>query len=137
MITLLLVVTSCTPATPPSPTTTPEIHPTKQPEPSRPLIGGQISGLPEDLEATIYVKTSEGRIVSWGGATAEIPWEAVVHQASGFDYIVTAEAEGYISQPINYTIHISGDTAYVVRDGEVTDEEALHLDFHFAPEDSP
>ena len=137
MITLLLVVTNCTPVTPPSPTAISEIHPTKQSEPGRPIIGGQISGLPEDVEATIYIKTPEGRIVSWGGATEEIPWEAVVHQVGGFGYIVTAEAEGYISQPISYTIHISGDTAYVVRDGEVTDEEAVHLDFHFVPKDSP
>jgi len=48
-----------------------------------------------------------------------------------------AEAEGYMSQPIGYTIHISGDTAYVVRNGQVTDEEAIHLDFHFVPKDSP
>jgi len=60
-----------------------------------------------------------------------------VHKAGGFDYIVTAEAEGYISQPISYTIHINGDTAYVVRDGQVTDEEAVHLDFHFVLKDSP
>jgi len=60
-----------------------------------------------------------------------------VTEASGLDYIVTAEAEGYISQPISYTIHISGDTAYVVRDGQVTDEEAVHLDFLFVPKDSP
>jgi hypothetical protein len=60
-----------------------------------------------------------------------------VTEASGLDYIVTAEAEGYISQPISYTIHISGDTAYVVREGQVTNEEAVHLDFHFIPKDSP
>jgi len=137
MIALLLVVASCTTVIPPSPTATPEIHPTKQPEPSQPLIEGEVSGLPEDVEATIYIKTLEGRIVSWGGARGEIPWQAVVHQVGGFDYIVAAEAEGYISQPISYTIHISGDTAYVVRDGQVTDEEAVHLDFHFVPKDSP
>ena len=54
-------------------------------------------------------------------------------EASGRDYIVTAEADGYMSQPTSYTIHISGETAYVVRDGEVTEEEAVNLDFHFAP----
>ena len=62
--------------------------------------------------------------------------KAIVHKAGGFDYIVTAEAEGYISQPISYTIHISDDTVYVVRDGQVTDEEAIHLDFHFVPKDA-
>ncbi|MCL6543513.1 MAG: hypothetical protein K6T87_23485 [Roseiflexus sp.] len=53
------------------------------------------------------------------------------------NYVVTAEAEGYVSKPISYTIHISGDTAYLVRNGQVTNEEAIHLDFHFMPKDSP
>ena len=75
--------------------------------------------------------------MSWGGAKAGVPWQAIVHKAGGFDYIVTAEAGGYISQPISYTIHTNGDIAYVVRDGQVTDEEAVHLDFHFVPKDSP
>jgi len=60
-----------------------------------------------------------------------------VTEAGGLDYIVTTEVEGYISQPISYTIHISGETAYVVRNGRVTNEEAVHLDFHFVPKDLP
>lgn len=136
MIILALIAVSCTPTPIPQPTPTPTSV-AKQGEPVRPLIGGQISGLPEDVQATIYVRTPQGRTVSWGGAKAGVPWQAIVHKAGGFDYIVTAEAEGYISQPISYTIHINGDTAYVVRDGQVTDEEAIHLDFHFVPKDSP
>ncbi len=136
MAILALIAAGCTPMPIPHPTPTSTTI-AKQGEPVRPLIGGQISGLPEDVLATIYIRTPQGRTVSWGGAKVGVPWQAIVHKAGGFDYIVTAEAEGYISQPISYTIHINGDTAYVVRDGQVTDEEAVHLDFHFVPKDSP
>jgi len=136
MIILALIAVSCTPAPIPQPTPTPTSV-VKQGEPVRPLIGGQIAGLPEDVQATIYVRTPQGRTVSWGGAKVGVPWQAIVHKAGGLDYVVTAEAEGYISQPISYTIHISDDTACVVRNGQMTDEEAVHLDFHFVPKDSP
>jgi hypothetical protein len=50
------------------------------------------------------------------------------------DYVVTAEAEGYVSQPINYSIRLSGTTAYVVEGDQIRDE-AVHLDFHLDPVD--
>lgn len=135
MTLLVWVVIGCTALTP-KPTTTPTIPP-KRPEPIRPQVGGEVSGVSEGTLVTIHIRTLNG----WEAHTIKGPfpglWESVVTEASGTDYTVTAEAERYISQPISYTIHISGDSAYVVRDGEVTDEEALHLDFHFAPEDSP
>jgi hypothetical protein len=106
---------------------------TKQPIPDRPLIGGQILDLPNDVAVTIRVHTLAGREVRWREQLGPGSWKVVITKAGGVDYVVTAEAEGYISQPISYTIHISGDTAYVVRDGQVTDEEAIHLDFHFVP----
>jgi len=136
MVALLLIVVSCTVVPLPGPTVTPEIPP-KQPEPSRPLVRGEISGLPDGTTVTIHIRTPKGREAYTVGGPSPGPWEAVVTEASGLDYIVTAEVEGYISQPISYTIHISGDTAYVVRDDRVTNEEAVHLDFHFVPEDSP
>jgi len=83
------------------------------------------------------VYTLAGQEVLWGKQLGAGSWKVVITEAGGVDYVVTAEAERYISQPISYTIHISGDTAYVVYDSEVTDEEALHLDFHFMPEHSP
>jgi hypothetical protein len=58
----------------------------------------------------------------------------VVTQASGVDYVVTAEAEGYVSQPISYSIRLSGTTAYVVEGDQIRDE-AVHLDFHLDPVD--
>ena len=139
MVLLSWVVIGCTtafPSLPPEPTTTVVIPP-KQPEPSRPRVGGEISGVPDGTLVTIHIRTPKG----WDARTVKGPfpgrWESVVTIASGTDYVVTAEAEGYVSQPVSYTIHISGDTAYVVRDGQVTDEEAVHLDFHFLPKDSP
>lgn len=136
MVALLLIVVSCTVGPLPGPTVTPEIPP-KQPEPSRPLVRGEILGLPDGTTVTIHIRTPKGREAYTVGGPSPGPWEAVVTEASGLDYIVTAEAEEYISQPISYTIHISGDTAYVVRDSQVTDEEAVHLDFYFVPKDSP
>ncbi len=139
MILLAWIVIGCTTPPsllPPEPTATPIIPP-KQPEPSRPRVGGEISGISDGTLVTVHIRTPEG----WEAHTIKGPfpglWESVVTEASGTDYIVTAETGGYISQPISYTIHISDDTAYVVRDGEVTNEEALHLDFHFVPERSP
>lgn len=136
IIGLAWILASCTASPLPGPTVTSEI-PRKQPEPSRPLIRGEISGLPDSTLVTIHIRTLQGREAYTIGGPSPGPWEAVVTEASGLDYIVAAEVEGYISQPISYTIHISGDTAYVVRNGQVTDEEAVHLDFHFVPKDSP
>ncbi|MEA3440515.1 MAG: hypothetical protein U9R58_09555 [Chloroflexota bacterium] len=136
LIIIVIFVVSCKPLPLTLPTPTPT-DVSKQGEPSRPLIGGQISSLPEGVLATINIRTPQDRIVSWGWAATDVPWQTIVHTAGGFDYYVTAEAEGYVSQPEGYMIHISGETAYLVRDGQVTDEEAIHLDFHFVPSQSP
>lgn len=132
MMVLLLLVVGCTP----SPTATPT-SPLKQPEPQRPLIGGQISGILNGALVTIRVHTPSGweaRTITRLGSGA---WESVVTEASGVDYVVIAEAESYASNPISYTIHLSGTAAYVVREGQVTTQEASNLDFQFVPEHSP
>lgn len=138
MLLLTWIAVGCvvvTPSPSPQPTATPTIPP-KQPEPSRPRIAGRFLGLPDNVLVTFYVRTPTGRKAVWGTRPDGGLWEAIVAVGEG-DYVVTAEAEGYVSQPVSYTIHISGDTAYVVRDGQVTDEEATHLDFHFIPKASP
>lgn len=138
MLLLTWIAVGCvvvTPSPSPQPTATPIIPP-KQPEPARPRIGGRFLGLPDNVLVTFYVRTPTGRKVVWGTRPNGGLWEAIVAVSEG-DYVVTAEAEGYVSQPVSYTIHIRGDTAYVVREGQVTDEEAIHLDFHFVPKDSP
>ena len=136
IIVLACVVISCTTLSSSQPTIT-SVIPTKQPEPSRPLVEGEISGVSDGTLVTMHVRTPEGREAHTVKGPFPGSWEAVVTESSGLDYIVTAEAEEYVSQPISYTIHISGDTAYVVRDGELTDEEAVHLDFHFVLEHLP
>ncbi len=109
----------------------------RQPIPDRPVIGGQISDVSDDAIVNIRVLTLAGEWVLRGTRMGSGPWRFVGMHAGSADYVVTAEAEGYVSQPISYTIHISGDTAYMVRNGQVTKEEAVHLDFRFVPKDSP
>ena len=109
--------------------------PTRHGERPRPLVEGEISGVRDGTLVTVHIRTPEGREARTVTRRSSGPWIAVVTEASGRDYIVTAEAGGYVSQPTSYTIHISGETAYVVRDGEVTEEEAVNLDFHFVPRD--
>ncbi len=111
--------------------------PSKQPEPQRPRIAGQLSGLPDDTLVTIHIRTLSGWEAVQGTRHGSGPWESVVTNASGVDYVVTAEVNGYASDPTGYTIHLSDTIAYVVIDGQITTEEALHLDFHFKPVDSP
>lgn len=109
--------------------------PTKQPIPARPSIGGAISGLPDNVTVTIRVRTLGGQEVLRGKQLGTGSWKVAITKAGGVDYAVTAEAEKYISQPASYVIHISDDTAYLVRDGQVSNEEAIHLDFHFVEKD--
>jgi len=136
MITLLgMIAVSCAVVPTPSSTATPPIPP-KQPEPGRPLVKGQLSGLPNDMLATIYIRLPSGQVVLWG-ERGNGAWEFVVTEAGDANKIVTAMAKGYVSQPISYTIYVSSTTAYLVEGGQITAKEALNLDFHFAPSGSP
>jgi hypothetical protein len=117
-------------------TVTPKILP-KQPEPGRPLIGGEISGVLDNALVTIHVRTPEGWESHSITRPGNGPWETVVTDASGVDYIVIAQAEGFVSTPISYSIQLIGTTAYVVEDGQVTTTEAINLDFHFTPITTP
>jgi hypothetical protein len=117
--------------TAPTLTPTEEFH--KQPEPQRPLAYGEVTGVPTDTLVIIHIQTPAGwesvRMTQRGSGL----WQAVVTAASGLDYIITAEAEGYGSDPISYTIHLEGQMVYLVDDGHVTDQEAVDLDFDFKP----
>lgn len=134
---ILLVGCTISPTATSTPALTPtRLNPTKAPEPNRPIVRGWISGLPDDERATIYVRTLPNRVQTWG-RRGNGPWEFTVGTPGGLDKIVTAEAERYASHPISYTIHLSGTTAYVVEDDQITSNEALHLNFHFKPANSP
>jgi hypothetical protein len=132
----LLVVTLVSCAVVPTATPTPTIPP-KQPEPGRPRVEGQISGISANTLVTVHIHTSSGQETGYVTQQGNGPWEAIVRDVAGLDYIMTAEAKGYTSKPVSYTIHLSGTTAYLVEDGQITAKEALNLDFHFAPPGSP
>jgi hypothetical protein len=107
----------------------------KQPEPRFPRIGGQFTGVSDDLVVRFSIYTLSGRRAGFGSRLSNGQWEAVVTEASGHDYFLTAEAEGYVSQPLRYTLHVSGTTVTVDNPaGEPwVGEEVMSLDFHFVP----
>lgn len=103
----------------------------KQPEPHEPLIQGKFSGLTGDELIRFYIKGLGGQRGTWLGNGL---WESVISNAKeGEHYIVTAEVPGYQSSPASYTIVIFGRKGYMVKDGQVTSEEATKLDFQFNP----
>jgi hypothetical protein len=109
------------------PTATPAIFP-KRPEPHTPLVKGRFSGLPDNTLVTIRIATPSGQEVQWGTRRGNGAWEAVLPEKPDVDYIVTAEAAGYISNPINYPIHVDEIGLVRSRDGSVAE-----LDFDFQP----
>ena len=110
---------------------------TKAPEPTKPVIGGEIFGVLNNTIVYIRVYLPDGWQQSWGTRPGNGSWQAVVTEAGGIDYIVTAEAEGFICTPASYSIRLVGLSAYLVEDGHLTTIEALHLDFHFEPIGTP
>ena len=142
IVTLIIIaLSSCnslpdiTPATstPTQPFSTPTQPFRKQPEPQRPLVSGEVSGVSEITLVSIHIRNFAGWESHTVGRMGNGTWQAVVTAASGVDYTVTAEAEGYFSAPVSYTIHLEGLEAYLVENGQVTDQEASQLDFHFEP----
>ncbi len=55
----------------------------------------------------------------------------VLPENQGVTYIVTAEAEGYVSYPISYTIQLSGTNFYLVENGQATSKQIINLKFQF------
>ncbi len=103
----------------------------KQPEPQEPLIQGQFSGLTGDELIRFYIKGLGGQRGTWRGNG---PWESVISNArEGERYVITVEVPGYQSSPANYTVVISRRNAYMVKDGQVTSDQATKLDFQFIP----
>jgi hypothetical protein len=108
------------------------ISPPKQPEPSRPLIMGRMTGLSDNTIITFRITTFDGDEILWGTRQGEGPWEAIISNTrDGEDYIVSVEADGYRSEPVSYSIYVDELTAYMIEDDEIADKEAKHLDFHF------
>jgi len=127
-----------------SPTTIPSITPTatytistKAPEPTGSMIGGEISGVLDDTIVYIRVYLPDGWQRSWGTRSGNGPWQGDVAGTSGLDCTVTAEAEGFICTPASYSVRSVDLSAYLVEDGQLTNIEALHLDFHCEPVGTP
>jgi hypothetical protein len=138
IIIIILMITGCSVRPSPAPTYKPlSTFPSKQPEPQRPIIEGRISGLPNNTLLTIHVKTLIGKEAIYLTQAVNSHWEIVITSASGVDYIITAEAAGYTSTPQNYTIHLSDTTVYIVDEGQITENEAINLDFLFTPSNLP
>jgi hypothetical protein len=110
----------------------PPVPPAKQPEPNRPNVRDWISGLPEDTLVTIHIDAPSSREAVYGTRRGNGPWEAEISEASGVDFVVTAEAEGYVSQPVSYTVHLSGTRVFVVEGGQIRGD-ARYISFHFNP----
>ncbi len=106
--------------------------PDKQPEPQTPLVQGTISGIAEDEIVHFLFTTLSGQEVSWGSRMGNGDWISVITPASDENLVVSAWVEGYEVTPAQYQIQVVGDKAFVVEDGQVTDREALDLDFHFS-----
>jgi hypothetical protein len=92
-----------------------------------------LSGLADDTLAKLQVYKEHGGRTHWGTHPGNGSWEIVLYEKPGVNYIVTVAADGYTTNPISYTVQISGTKVYVVEEGQVTSEEAMHLDFQFIP----
>jgi hypothetical protein len=118
-----------------SDTPTPIPNPHSRPEPHEPIVTGTYSGLSDNELVRLYIRGTGG---IQGTQRGNGSWEAVISNAmDGEQYVVTVEVEGYVSLPGSYTIIVQGKKAYIVKDGQITSEEAKKLDFHFTPLATP
>ncbi len=100
-------------------------------EPARPLVSGEVTGVESNDLVTIHVRGGVSRADHTRPGPG--PWEIVISSPIETEpYTVTAEATGYTSLPLSYTVRIEGETVYVLR-GDQLGEEATDLDFHFTP----
>jgi hypothetical protein len=100
-----------------APTSSP-VYITQIPDPSRqppgaygPIISGSLSGLPDNIYARVSVTLPSGGPISISFSKNGF-WQAHV-SSYGETYIVKAEVEGYISDPVNYTIKLIDGKPYV------------------------
>jgi hypothetical protein len=111
---------------------TPQPEPLR-PEPQEPHIFVSFSGLVNNALGRIYFRTFSGVTLLTGSHPGNGEMRIVLPEHQGVIYIVTAEAEGYVSNPFSYTIQLNDQIFYIVEDGKVTSNEVLVLKFHFIP----
>ena len=140
-IILMISLISCDRNTNRNLTATPEA-PTQQSEPHRlepqePHIFVSFSGLDETAIGYVYFRTLSGHTPVWGSRPGNGEKRVVLPERQGVIYVVTAEAEGYVSDPISYTIQLSGTRFYLVENGQITSNAVSKLDFQFKPINTP
>jgi hypothetical protein len=129
IVLIMAILAGCT--TVPMPLETPMTPFQYQGERGGPLVQGEISGVGEDALVTVYRHTPAGRQAGYFTRRGDGLWEVTLSQSDP-EYVVTAEAPGYSCEPISYTVRVSGETAYLVQDGQLV-VPALSVDFHFVP----
>jgi hypothetical protein len=134
---LLITLASCDGIAADVPIASPEAS-TQQPEPLRPEpqephIVVFFSGLDENALVRIYIHTLSGDTPLTGSHPGNGEMKLVLPEHQGVTYIVSAEAEGYVSDPIRYTIQLSGTNFYLVENGQKTSSEVQSLKFQFKP----
>jgi hypothetical protein len=96
------------------------------------IISGQIAGLPNGAQATLYTYALDknmGYGIQWINENGS--WKQLLRKSFGNFYRVTIDLQGYSTAPVSYTVYLSGTHAYVVDDGQVTTIKADSLDFTF------
>jgi len=138
---LFIPLTNCNVVATSIPTST-TIHslvvPTSQqepvrPEPQEPHIFVSFTGLDDSNLVRIYFRTLSGETPLTGSHPGNGELRVVLPDRQGIIYGVTAEAKGYVSDPISYTIQLNGEIFYIVENGQVTSNEPSVLKFQFTP----
>jgi hypothetical protein len=104
-----------------------------RPEPQEPHVIVSFYGLNENALGRLYFRTLSGDTPLTGSHPGNGEMRVVLPENQGVIYIVTAEAEGYVSSPISYTIQLSGTNFYLVEHGQITSNKVSNLKFQFKP----
>jgi len=115
---------------------TPQTEPLK-PEPQEPHIFVSFSGLDNSALGRIFFRTLSGETPLTGSHPGNGEIRVVLPEREGVIYIVSAEAEGYVSDPISYSIQLAGTDFYLVENGQITLNKVTGLKFQFKPMITP
>jgi hypothetical protein len=102
------------------------------------VVGGQISGLPNDTAVEILAYGPDGsKPYRLSEQRGNAYWTGELRMPFGTTYTVTAQADHYWSHPASYTIRPSDIQEYVVVEGHSSTDKAEHLDFCFSASSQP
>ena len=101
----------------------------KQPEPSEPQLSISASGVTKDALVMVRIYTLDGRQIQWGTFLGRDTGVFVITDVNGLDYVITAEADGFVSKPKSYTIHLDKGTISLMENDEAIAKDISHLNF--------